>query len=143
MEWITTEESLKLDGFVGKDLWLDPEANSFVRFRYGTLEQHIEIVTNMINRAQEDYSKLPSNYHLSVAKMISDIWEVSTSEIDYGVDILHVMDCTRFLSEHTISGMAKHWPVWDQARFVFEQSTATLSTRSRSEGTYQLVSYLL
>ena len=142
MQWLTTSESLELDGVIGEDIWLDPEANAFIRLHFGSVEQHFEAVTNMINRATTDWAELPDNIHLSIAKVIDDTWEISTAQIDYGVDILQVMDCTRFLSEYSISGMAKQWPIWSAARYAFERSTATsdgVEGYTRDQSTHRLM----
>ena len=51
-----------------------------------------------------DVSSLPTqNYHLSLAKTIMDQWEIATAEIEYGVDIFHVMETTKFLSASQLS----------------------------------------
>ena len=60
------EGAVEIEGFLGNEIWLDPEANSFVRLHYGAFDRFQEVVSNMIQRAQKDYAALPSNFHLSV-----------------------------------------------------------------------------
>ena len=56
----------------------------------------IQIVDGIISR---DSTTLPlKNYHLSLAKMIMDQFEIFAADIDYGTTYLNVMETTRFLS---------------------------------------------
>ena len=50
-----------------------------------------------------------------------DQWEISTAEIEYGVNILHVMETTKFLSTSQLSWDAKQWPVWANADYVWKR----------------------
>ena len=53
--------------------------------------------------------------------MIMDQWEITTAEIEYGVDILHVMETTKFLSASQLSWDANQWPVWANADYVWKR----------------------
>ena len=72
-----------------------------------------------------DVASLPTqNFHLSLAKTIMDQWEIATAEIEYGVDIFHVMETTKFLSASQLSWDATQWPVWANSDYVWRRSTA-------------------
>lgn len=43
LDWILTDKNLELRGYAGKDIWLDPESNAFVRFNYGKFDQISEV----------------------------------------------------------------------------------------------------
>ena len=43
LEWITTTNNLELDGFLGKDIWIDPDVHSFMRLHYGSHQQISEV----------------------------------------------------------------------------------------------------
>ena len=52
------------------------------------------------------------NYHLSLAKMIMDQFEIFAADIDYGTDYLNIMETTRFLSERDLA--------WNDAQVNFQ-----------------------
>ena len=43
LKWMTPENDLELRGYVGKDIWLDPESIVFARFHYGSFQQLSEV----------------------------------------------------------------------------------------------------
>ena len=43
LKWMTPDNDLELRGFVGKDIWLDPESIVFARFHYGSFQQLSEV----------------------------------------------------------------------------------------------------
>ena len=43
LDWLTVDSDLTLNGYAGKDIWLDPESHAFVRFHYGTFAQFSEV----------------------------------------------------------------------------------------------------
>ena len=70
----------------------------------------IQIVDGIISR---DSSTMPlKNYHLSLAKMIMDQFEIFAADIDYGTDYLNIMETTRFLSEPDLA--------WNDAQVNFQ-----------------------
>ena len=84
-----------------------------------------------------DVSSLPTqNYHLSLAKMIMDQWEIATAEIEYDVNILHVMETTKFLSASQLSWDANQWPVWANSDYVWKR-VAFSSEREHGHDSYK------
>ena len=47
LAWLTVDEDLTLRGYAGKDIWLDPESNTFARFHYGSFERTSEVLTRV------------------------------------------------------------------------------------------------
>ena len=79
----------------------------------------------MIKRKTDN---LPDNYPMSIAKMISDTFYISTAEIDYGYDIWHPMETTRLVQQHEFAHDPSMWHVWFQMDYIFRyRSTASVS----------------
>lgn len=55
MGWILTDEDLVIEGDLGTDVWIDPEANSFMRLNYGPID-------TFINVSLKSYLDLPTLY---------------------------------------------------------------------------------
>ena len=78
-----------------------------------------------MNILSYDVTQLPTkNYHLSLCKIIMDQWEIATAEIEYGVEIFHVMETTKFQSAEQLSWNEDQWPIWANADYVWKRSTA-------------------
>ena len=43
LEWILTDEDLVIEGDLGTDIWIDPEANSFMRLNHGQIDTFINV----------------------------------------------------------------------------------------------------
>ena len=72
-------------------------------------------------------SGLPSNYFLSIGKMIADQWEILTAEIDYGTDIWHLLETTRLVAQPEFAHDSEAWPVWYQMNYIWRsRSTASV-----------------
>ena len=83
----------------------------------------------MISRKTDD---LPSNFPLSIAKMISDQFYISTAEVDYQTDIWNVMETTRLVKVPELAHQPSMWPIWYKMDWIFRPH----KTRNKSEFFY-------
>ena len=68
--------------------------------------------------------------------MVMDQWEIATAEIEYDVNILHVMETTKFLSASQLSWDANQWPVWANSDYVWKR-VAFSSEREHGHDSYK------
>ena len=82
LSWfLSDEETFKLKGKLGRDIWIDPEAYTFGRIHYTNIANLRSAITDMCSRNIDNF---PANTHLSAAKLISDQFEMATAQYDYG-----------------------------------------------------------
>ena len=68
--------------------------------------------------------------------MVMDQWEIATAEIEYDVNIFHVMETTKFLSASQLSWDANQWPVWANSDYVWKR-VAFSSEREHGHDSYK------